>query len=87
MYRENLPVFEAGELPPGVEDRYVRVPTGVSAFAREVFMVPRAWAERDFDVREWKEWGVGGHFPAYERPEEWVGDMVVFVKGILDGDK
>lgn len=80
MYRENLPVFEAGERPEGTE-KFIRVPTAVSAFFREVCWMPREWAERDFNVVQWREWGVGGHFPAYERPEEVVGDIVGLVKG------
>ena len=76
IYRENLPLLEAGERPPGVEDGYVSVPTGVSAFGREVYMVPRAWTEGKFNVVEWKEWEKGGHFPAYERPEELSGDII-----------
>lgn len=85
MYRENLPVFEAGETPPGVVGRYVKVPTGVSAFAREVFMVPRKWAEGELNIVEWKEHPRGGHFPAYERPKELSMDIIEFSKAHWTG--
>lgn len=56
MYRENLPMFEAGEKLQGLEDRSVTVPTWVSAFPKEVFMVPRSWAEKDLaNIVGWKE--------------------------------
>lgn len=85
MYHENIPVFIADELPPGVaeatgdkEKGYVTVPTGVSAFAREVYMVPRSWAERRFNIVSWIQHSRGGHFAAYERPEEFCADLIPF---------
>ena len=80
MYSENLPVFESGQMPPGVAEKYVRIPTGVSAFAKEVFMVPRSWAERDFNIAQWEEHPRGGHFPSYERPQELCSDLIPFLK-------
>ncbi|KAJ4424711.1 hypothetical protein N0V82_000639 [Gnomoniopsis sp. IMI 355080] len=80
MYRENLSVFASGQTAPGVKERYVSTPTGVSAFANEVFMVPRSWAERDFNIVSWNEQSRGGHFPAHERPEELCADMIPFLK-------
>lgn len=75
MYRENLPIFEAGELPPNITSKYVRVPTGVSAFAKDVYIVPRSWANGDFNIVSWEEQPKGGHFPSYERPNELFADM------------
>jgi len=80
MYFENLPLAMSGETPPGVTDKYVRVPTGVSAFAGEVFMVPRSWAEKDFNIRDWQQHPRGGHFPGYEQPEKLSSDMISFFK-------
>lgn len=80
MYRENLPVFESGEIPPSVESPYVNVPTGVSAFAKEVFMVPRGWAEKSFNLVEWREQPKGGHFPAYEQPHALAESIVSLAK-------
>jgi hypothetical protein len=79
MYFENLSLAASGETPPGTE-KYVSIPTGVSAFAKEVFMVPRSWAEKDFNVVEWQQHPRGGHFPGYEQPQELASDMVKFFK-------
>ncbi len=64
---------------------YLRVPTGVSAFAKEAEMVPRCWAERRANVVFWREHGRGGHFAAYEKPEELVGDLVEFFGAVWEG--
>ncbi|KAF2447060.1 alpha/beta-hydrolase [Karstenula rhodostoma CBS 690.94] len=79
MYFENLSLATAGEIPPGTE-RYVKVPTGVSAFAQEVFMVPRSWAERDFNIVIWQQSPKGGHFPGYEQPQVLSSDIDKFFK-------
>ncbi|KAL1606681.1 hypothetical protein SLS60_004088 [Paraconiothyrium brasiliense] len=79
MYFENLSLAASGEVPPGTE-RFVKVPTGVSAFAKEVFMVPRSWAEKDFNIVEWQQHPRGGHFPGYEQPQELSSDMISFFK-------
>ncbi|KAK7183743.1 hypothetical protein DPSP01_004375 [Paraphaeosphaeria sporulosa] len=79
MYFENLSLATSGEIPPGTE-RYVKVPTAVSAFAEEVFMVPRSWAEKDFNIVEWQEHPKGGHFPGYEQPKELSTDLDKFFK-------
>lgn len=85
MYRENIPLFLGGKklpTPGAVEGRrtFVEVPTGVSAFAKEVYMVPRSWAEKSFNVLEWKEQRRGGHFPAHERPDELCADLTSFLR-------
>ncbi|KAF1977757.1 alpha/beta-hydrolase [Bimuria novae-zelandiae CBS 107.79] len=84
MYRKNLPGSKEFAVQPGVE-RYVRVPTGVSAFGGEMYMVPRAWAEREMNVVEWVEHETGGHFPAYEWRGELSGDIIAFVEKYWEG--
>lgn len=79
MYFENISLATSGEIPPGTE-RYVKVPTGVSAFAEEVFIVPRSWAEKEFNIVEWKEHPKGGHFPGYEQPQGLSSDIDGFFK-------
>lgn len=66
----------------GREAEYVTVPTGVSAFAAEVEMVPRSWAETKSNVVWWREHEIGGHFAMYERPEDMVEDFVDFVRTV-----
>ena len=75
MYREN----SATETISGAKaDRFLQTRTGVSAFAKEAGMVPRSWAERKANTVFWEEHDSGGHFAAYEKPEEFVGDLVRF---------
>jgi pimeloyl-ACP methyl ester carboxylesterase len=50
----------------------IEVPTVVSQFPHELLHAPRSMAEKIFDVRVWQEPTAGGHFAAWERPEEYV---------------
>jgi pimeloyl-ACP methyl ester carboxylesterase len=52
-----------------------QVPTVVSSFPRDIAVSPRALAERFFDVVQWSEHPVGGHFGAWEQPELFVADL------------
>ena len=75
IYREN----SATEMISGAEaDKFLQTPTGVSAFAKEAEMVPRSWAETKANVVYWQEHDSGGHFAAYEKPKEFVDDLVSF---------
>ena len=75
IYREN----SATELMSGADaDKFWETPTAVSAFAKGAEMVPRSWAERKANVVFWQEHESGGHFAAYEKPEEFVDDLVRF---------
>lgn len=75
IYREN----GITEMTGGPRaDEYLKVPLGVSAFAKEAEMVPRSWAEKRANVVFWREHERGGHFAAWERPGEFVEDLVSF---------
>ena len=75
MYREN----SATEMIAGPEAHvFLETPTGVSAFAREAEMVPRSWAETKASIVFWREHESGGHFAAYEKPDEFVDDLSSF---------
>ena len=79
-YRENSPAWL---LHDGlVAGHPVEVPSGVSAFPKELFLVPRGWAETQFKVVFWQEHESGGHFAAYEKPKELVDDIVKFYKSV-----
>ena len=46
----------------------VRVPTGLSLFPRDLLLPPpRSWVERAYDVRYFRVFETGGHFPAVEQ--------------------
>ncbi|KAF9581873.1 epoxide hydrolase [Lunasporangiospora selenospora] len=47
-----------------------KVPVGVGVWRKELFMVPKAWADDYMNIISWHEFPVGGHFAAFERPVE-----------------
>ena len=51
----------------------VDVPTVITQFPRDLVRAPRAAAERIFDLRVWQEPAAGGHFAAWERPDDFMG--------------
>ncbi|THV29097.1 epoxide hydrolase family protein [Glycomyces paridis] len=54
----------------------LETPTGVLVSGHDVAVRP--WAERDFNVVRWTEFGEGGHFFASERPELFAADVRAF---------
>jgi microsomal epoxide hydrolase len=59
---------------------YVRVPTGVARYPKEVVRFPRAWVERQYHVTHWAVMPRGGHFAAMEQPELFVDDLRSFFR-------
>lgn len=47
----------------------------VSAFAADIKLAPRAWAEQFVDLRAYSTHDTGGHFAAWEEPEAHVADL------------
>jgi hypothetical protein len=64
---------------------YIDVPFGVSAFPKEISVMPRSWVEQHVDLRFYREHEKGGHFAMHERPEELVSDMLEFYRSVMDG--
>lgn len=79
MYRENSVEEQPNE---DQEKSYIKVPTGVSAFPKELGMIPRSWAEASANVAFWQEHSSGGHFAAYEKPKELAEDLIKFYKQV-----
>lgn len=62
--------------------QYANVPFGVAYFPEELGSLPRAWLKGMGPVVHQSEWDVGGHFAAWERPEDIVADLrVMFGRG------
>lgn len=61
---------------------FVRVPTGVARYPKEVVRFPRAWVERQYNVTHWVEMPRGGHFAAMEQPELFVEDLRAFFRTV-----
>jgi pimeloyl-ACP methyl ester carboxylesterase len=60
----------------------VEIPTGCAIFPKDVRRVPRAWAERLYDVRRWVEMPAGGHFGSEEEPAAYVDEVRTFFRGL-----
>ena len=56
------------------------MPTGAAIFPAEIFIVPRAWAEAEYDLRHWTVMEEGGHFAALEKPELYINDVREFFR-------
>ena len=80
MYRENPPfsILEHGT----VGRNNITVPSGISAFPKELGVVPRCWAEPTVNVKFWQEHTSGGHFAAYEKPNELFEDVDRFYRSV-----
>ena len=82
MYRENPPQEELDHFAK----YYVKAPTGVSAFPKEIEVAPRRWAETAMNVVWWREHPEGGgHFAAYEKPEAFSKDLIQFFRSVWKG--
>jgi pimeloyl-ACP methyl ester carboxylesterase len=56
----------------------VDVPTGYAAHPFELLQTPRVWAEKRYRIVHWVEQPRGGHFAAFERPDQFVDDLRTF---------
>jgi pimeloyl-ACP methyl ester carboxylesterase len=65
---------------PIARDQRITVPTGYASFPKEILHVPRAWAERVYDIRRWTTMKSGGHFAALEEPEALATDIREFFR-------
>lgn len=50
----------------------ISVPTAFTVFPKDLVNAPREFANRFFDVRSWTEHSSGGHFAAWECPQQYV---------------
>ena len=60
----------------------VQVPTGIANYPGEVTKVPRAWAERRYNITHWADLPRGGHFAAMEVPDIFVEDVRTFFRTV-----
>ena len=74
--------YEATRDPAAFRYPRVEVPTGVAAFPKEPWRVPRSWAEQRFNITRWTEMPRGGHFAAMEEPDLLISDIRAFFADI-----
>jgi len=59
---------------------FVRVPTAIAHFPKELMFPPRRWAERGYNIHRWTELPRGGHFAAMEEPGLLAEDIRAFYR-------
>lgn len=76
-------LFEDGSgepVPPGAR---IERPVGIARFPVDLIpFPPRSQVERNMKVVRWREFAEGGHFAALERPDDLVGDIRAFARGL-----
>jgi pimeloyl-ACP methyl ester carboxylesterase len=58
----------------------VEAPTGAAVFQKEVFLMPRKWAEKYYNLKHWTVMPSGGHFASMEEPERLVDEIRAFFR-------
>ena len=56
----------------------IEVPTGIAVFPKEIFRIPRGWAEAGFNLKHYNRFDRGGHFAAFEEPDLFIQDVREF---------
>ncbi|MDQ1510307.1 MAG: epoxide hydrolase [Actinomycetota bacterium] len=64
----------------GPVGEYIGVPTAAAVFPKEIFRIPRAYAETRFNLVRYNRFDRGGHFAALEEPDLLVDDIRGFFK-------
>ena len=62
----------------GILDQQIKVPTAAAVFPKEMFRIPRAYAETRFNLVRYTRFDRGGHFAALEEPDLLVDDIKAF---------
>ena len=62
----------------GPSDDYITVPTAAAVFPKEMFRIPKAYAEARFNLVRYTRFDRGGHFAALEEPDLLVPDIKEF---------
>lgn len=63
-------------------DGRIEVPTGHAVFPGELYLPPRTWAEKLYNITHWEVQPRGGHFAALEAPECLSQDLRRFFRSL-----
>jgi hypothetical protein len=66
-----------------VENEFVKVPVGFAKFPKELPTPPRSYVEKGFNIRQWTNMPLGGHFAAMEQPELLSRDIIDFFSKLV----
>ncbi len=64
--------------PAAVRPVHIDVPTAVMRYPKEVMRTPRSAVARKYRLVRWTDRPSGGHFPAYEDPDNLAADLLEF---------
>jgi pimeloyl-ACP methyl ester carboxylesterase len=65
------------------EPKHLTIPVAVSVFPDEIYAAPRSWAEKAFPkLIHYNRLPKGGHFAAWEQPDEYVTEIRASFKSI-----
>ncbi|MGH9062167.1 MAG: enterotoxin, partial [Acidimicrobiales bacterium] len=67
--------FAPYALPSVLPNEHVATPAVLTIFPKDLANAPRSFAERLFDVRQFEELPRGGHFAAWEMPEQYAAGV------------
>ena len=73
--------------PSAVRPERIDVPTGIMLCPKEVMSPPREAVARKYDLRQWTQPDVGGHFAALEVPELLIEDLRSFFRPLRSGGR
>jgi microsomal epoxide hydrolase len=80
LYRGLFEDFSGAPVP---EKAKIEKPCAIARFPIDLIpFPPRSQVERTMNVARWTEFAEGGHFAALERPDDLVGDIRAFARGL-----
>jgi pimeloyl-ACP methyl ester carboxylesterase len=75
--------YEASHLRPKLQSGdFVRPPTAVAMWPKDIALAPRELAERLYNVQRYTVFPRGGHFPAWEQPALYAEDLRQFARSV-----
>jgi microsomal epoxide hydrolase len=82
FYYDNADLMPTAPTPPSPPPP-LTTPTGIAVFPQDPGQPIRRFAERGFpNIVHWSEYERGGHFPAMEVPDLFVGDLRAFARAL-----
>jgi pimeloyl-ACP methyl ester carboxylesterase len=80
LYRGLFEDLSGTPVPPKTR---IEKPVAIARFPIDLMpFPPRSQVERTMNVARWTEFAEGGHFAALERPDDLVGDIRAFARGL-----
>jgi len=81
----SIRLYQENRLNPSLDfskGQYVSVPVAFARFPKELPTPPRSYVEKGYNIQQWNELPVGGHFAALEQPELLSNDISSFFEHI-----